>query len=169
MNDQSYITLDLIYFRCNYVQLELCTNNFGGTKLSGKVSLRGTGEKRLNTTALDCWSRRYCSSYYIVIFPCCFQQMKSTFVTWYSDLLSYNGLIVFKQQTDYLNSVFRWLHFHTLCCFSVIVSISVKKTRGGGYKDPLVLPMVCCSRDRIYISALSVRLYTIVMRRVTVV
>jgi hypothetical protein len=53
MNDQSYITLDLIYFICNYVLLELCTNNFGGTKLSGKVSLGVRGEKRLNTTGLD--------------------------------------------------------------------------------------------------------------------
>jgi hypothetical protein len=53
MNDQRYITLDLIYFRFNYVLLELGSNNFGGTKLSGKVSLGVRGEKRLNTTGLQ--------------------------------------------------------------------------------------------------------------------
>jgi hypothetical protein len=33
--------------------MKSCTNNFGGTKLSGEVSLGVRAEKRLNTTALD--------------------------------------------------------------------------------------------------------------------
>jgi hypothetical protein len=32
--------------------MKSCTNNFGGTKLSGEVSLGVRAEKRLNTTGL---------------------------------------------------------------------------------------------------------------------
>jgi hypothetical protein len=33
--------------------MKSCTNNFGGTKLSGEVPLGVQAEKRLNTAALD--------------------------------------------------------------------------------------------------------------------
>jgi hypothetical protein len=51
--------------------MKSCTNNFGGTKLSGEVSLGVRAEKRLNTTDVEHAAKLKAVHLRIVISPSC--------------------------------------------------------------------------------------------------